>query len=314
MAAQDAVLRASSAVPSCPPFELIALNRPAVAARSALKAVAFNAGGGANVDGIASRLSRPPLADAGTILLCEASWRMPRHAQVKLASELAAALGMSFAFIPCFGRLDRGGEIRAVGNAILCAQPLDELRVVLLPNHQPRFTGYRMPGVPAGLAARISIVGRRLALAVVHLERRWDPVGRALQMERFLDALGADAPAVIGGDLNTTTVDMDGRWALAQAGAALLLSPRRFQDPRPYEPLFGRLHERGFSIDGANVPRAPTFTPSRLVPPLWRPKLDWLAARGLAPVEGSAAVVPAHTSGFGRRVSDHDFVVCEFRL
>jgi hypothetical protein len=53
---------------------------------------------------------------------------------------------------------------------------------------------------------------------------------------------------------------------------------------------------------------------SRLVPPLWRPKLDWIAARGIRPVKGSAAVVSARTSILGRRVSDHDFVMCEFRL
>ncbi len=313
MAVQNAVLRASSAAPSGPPFDLIALNRPAVAARSALKIAVFNAAGGAKVERIVELLGRPPLADAGTILLCEASWRMPRHGRVKLASELAAALGMSFAFIPSFGRLERSGEIRAVGNAILCAQPLEQHRVVLLPNQGPRFAWYRMPGVPAGLAVRVEVAGRPLTIAVVHLERRWNPAGRALQMGEFLDALRSDNPAVIGGDLNTTTVGMSGRWGMARAGAMMLLRPRRFREPRPYEPLFEHISEHGFAIEGANVPHAPTFTPTRLVPPFWRPKLDWIAARGIAPVAGSAAVVPAHGLGLGRRVSDHDFVLCEFR-
>lgn len=313
MAVQEAALEAPPR--AGPPFELIKLNRPAVAARSPLRAVVFNAGGGADVAGIAACLSRAPLADAGTILLCEASWRVPRHGGVRLASELSAALGMSFAFLPSFGRAEGGGEIRAVGTAILCARPLDNLRVILLPEHRPHFAGFhRMPGAPAGLAARIREEGRELTLAVVHLERRWNPAGRALQMERFLDALGADNPAILGGDFNTTTIDMGMRWALARAAAAMLLHPRRFRAPRPYEPLFERLGARGFAIDAANVAHAPTFTPSRLVPPLWRPKLDWIAARGLAPVAGTAAVVPAHTSRFGRRVSDHDFVLCEFRM
>lgn len=315
MAVQETALEALPEAFSGPTFEPIALKRPAAAARSPLKAVVFNAGGGANVAAIARCLSRSPLADAGTILVCEASWGMPRHRWVKFAPELAEALGMSFVFVPSFGRAESGGEMRAVGNAILCSHPLDDLRVVPLPHHRPQFLGYhRMPGVPMAVAASVSVGGRRLRVAVAHLERRWNPAGRALQMERLLDALRAETPAVVGGDLNTTTVGMDGQWSLARAAAMILLRPQRFREPQPFEPLFERLRVHGFAIEGANVAGRPTFAPSRLVPPLWRPKLDWIAARGLAPVAGSAAVVPAHTSGFGRRVSDHDFVVCEFRL
>jgi hypothetical protein len=133
-------------------------------------------------------------------------------------------------------------------------------------------------------------------------------------MERFLGALAADNPVVIGGDLNTTTLDMGVRAALVRAGATMLVRPRRFRAPQPYEPLFERLRGHGFVLDGANVARAPTFAPSRLVPPQWRPKLDWIAARGLTPVAGSAAVVPAQAARWGPRISDHDFVVSEFRM
>ena len=146
------------------------------------------------------------------------------------------------------------------------------------------------------------------------IAQRWDPEGRAQQMEDFLSAIGNDAPVIIGGDLNTTTIDMDRRYELLRAAVAIVLRPRRFHAPQPHEPLFDRIKEHGFSIEGANVPSVPTFTVSRLVPPLWRPKLDWIAARGIQPVNGSAAVVPARTSILGRRVSDHDFVMCEFRL
>lgn len=305
---------APSAAVSGPPFELIALNRPALGSRSVLKVAVLNAAGGADVRGIVACLSRPPLSDAGTILLCEASWRVPHYGRVKLAPDLAEVLRMSFAYVPAFGRREPGGEIRAMGNAILCAHPLDDLRATMLPDARPRITLSRMPGVPTALTATVDNAGRRLTVAVVHLERRWDPVGRALQMGKFLDALGGANPAIVGGDLNTTTTVTDGMRELARAAAALLVNPRRFHSPQLYEPLFAHLSRNGFVIEGANVPRAPTFTPSGLVPRLWRPKLDWLAARGLSPVAGSAAVVAAQTSRFGRRVSDHDFVVCEFRL
>jgi len=68
--------------------------------------------------------------------------------------------------------------------------------------------------------------------------------------------------------------------------------------------------EAGFDTAGANVAGTATFTPSRLVPPILRPKLDWLALRGLKPVTGSAAVVPARMSLFSPRFSDHDFIMC----
>jgi endonuclease/exonuclease/phosphatase family metal-dependent hydrolase len=314
MAIHDAARQISTAVSSKPPFEPMALNRPAVNSRSALKVAVLNARGGADLDAIAARLARPPLADAGTLLLCEASWRMPRHRLVEFAPALASALKMSFAFLPSFGRDRGGGEFHAIGNAILCAQPLADFRAVALPQPPFRFQRWHMIGVHQGLLASIDVDGRRVTMGVVHLERLWDPEGRGLQMERFLSEIGDDAPVVIGGDFNTTTMDMDRRWGLLRAAAAIALRPQRFREPRQHEPLFDRIRDHGFSIEGANVAGAPTFTVSGLVPALWRPKLDWIAARGIQPVEGSAAVVPARTSILGRRISDHDFVLCEFRL
>jgi endonuclease/exonuclease/phosphatase family metal-dependent hydrolase len=164
------------------------------------------------------------------------------------------------------------------------------------------------------LFASINVDGRRVTMGAVHLERIWDPQGRARQMEDFLSAIGNEAPVIIGGDFNTTTVDMDRRWQMLRACVAIALRPGRFRRPEPHEPLFDRLEEHGFSIEGANVPGVATFTFSRMVPPRWRPKLDWIAARGIEPVKGSAMVVPARTSILGRRVSDHDFVLCEFRM
>jgi endonuclease/exonuclease/phosphatase family metal-dependent hydrolase len=314
MAVHDAARRASTSVSSGPTFAPMALNRPPVAARSALKVAVLNAAGGADFRAILGCLTRPPLADAGTLLLCEASWRMPKHRWVEFAPGLAAALKMSFVFVPSFGRVTADGQLRAIGNAILCAQPLEDFRAV--PLSRPPFKYYRHPliGTHQAVLASIKVDGRRVTMGVAHLERRWDPEGRERQMEDFLRATGNETPVIIGGDLNTTTLDMDRRYELLRAGAAIFLRPWRFREPRPHEPLFERIKEHEFSIEGANVPSVPTFTVSRLVPPLWRPKLDWIAARGIEPVKGSATVVPARTSLLGRRVSDHDFVMCEFRL
>ena len=117
MAIHDALRRDSTAISSVPPFAPMALNRPLVATRSPLKVAVLNARGGADFHAILACLSRPPLADAGTLLLCEASWRMPRHRWVEFAPGLAEALQMSFAFLPSFGRATKSGEFRAIGNA-----------------------------------------------------------------------------------------------------------------------------------------------------------------------------------------------------
>jgi endonuclease/exonuclease/phosphatase family metal-dependent hydrolase len=313
MAIHDAARHASTSISAGPTFAPMALNRPAVAARSALKIAVLNAAGGADFHAILACLTRPPLADAGTLLLCEASWRMPKHRWVEFAPGLAAALKMSFVFVPSFGRVTGDGKLRAIGNAILCARPLEDFRAV--PLSRPPFKSYRHPlvGTHQAVLASVKVDGRSLTMGVAHLERRWDPEGRERQMDDFLGAIGHEAPAIVGGDLNTTTMDMDRRLSLLRAAAAITLHPRRFREPRSREPLFDRIKEHGFSIEGANVPGVPTFTVSRLVPPLWRPKLDWIAARGIQPVTGSAAVVPARTSILGRRVSDHDFVMCGFR-
>ena len=171
---------------------------------------------------------------------------------------------MSFAFLPLFGRVGGGGEVRAIGNAILCAQPLDGFRAVAL--SRPPFWFHPNPLVGAHQDSRdINVGGRRVTMGVAHLERRWDPEGRGRQMEDFLSAIGNETPVIIGGDLNTTTMDMDRRWSLLRAVAAIALRPRRFREPQPYEPLLERISAHRFSIEGANVPAVPTFTFSRLV-------------------------------------------------
>ena len=238
---------------------------------------------------------------------------MPKHGWVEFAPRLAAALKMSFVFVPAFGRVGRDGELRTIGNAILCAQPLEDFHAV--PLSKPPFKFYRHPlvGAHQAVLARSSST----AAASRWVSRTWSgdgiPRDAARQMDDFLSAIGNEAPVIIGGDLNTTTIDMDRRCELLRAAAAIVMHPRRFREPRPHEPLFERIKEHGISIEEANVPGVPTFTVSRLVPPLWRPKLDWIAARGIRPVKGSATVVPARTSILGRQVSDHDFVMCEFR-
>jgi endonuclease/exonuclease/phosphatase family metal-dependent hydrolase len=295
-------------------FDPIVVNRPARAARPALKVVAFNAHGGRSFDGILRCLRRAPLADADLILLSEADWGLRRSARREIASELAAELHMSFAYLGEFGFRRGESDIYAfTGNAILSSHPLADVRGVPLPNVRLNWRIRRLVGAPAGLTATITVNHRRITVGVVHMNSRWHPEGRAHQMAEFLAALPSEGPALVGGDWNTTTLDLGSSSALFTEGWRLLLQPARLRTPERYEPLFDRLAQAGFEVRDVNVARKPTFTFSRAIPPILRPKLDWIAHRELRPVPNTAAIIRAQPSILSARVSDHDFVTCEVR-
>jgi hypothetical protein len=289
----------------------IVLNRPARAERRLLKVIAFNARGGRSLDKISALLHRPPLHDPDIILLSEMDWRMRRSGRRETAAQLAADLQMSFAYIGEFGLQRRDGEpVSFIGNAILSNRPLADVRVLPLASALSRRRIRWLLGGPAALVAKVVVNRRPLALGIAHLNSRWNPSGRELQLRQFLEGFPVGAPAIVGGDFNTTTVDLSSPASFIKVIALSLLQPYRFRNPQKWEPLFQHLREAGFDTTRANVSGRATFTPSRLVPPFVRPKLDWLALRGLEPIAGSAAVVPARMSFFSAAFSDHDFIVC----
>ncbi len=297
------------------PFQPIVLNRAAKPVGRVLKVVAFNAKGGARLDGILRCLQRAPLAGADLIFLCEADWRHERSAWREFAAELAAVLKLSFAFLAEFGVPVEAGESTTLkGNAILSSQPLQNAFAIPIPNRFVHRRLARMGGGPAGLVASIHLGGRPVTVGVVHLNSRWDPPGREAQMREFLAGLPPQGPAIIGGDWNTTTLGLHGRSAFMLAGCRFILQLRRLSDPRKWEPLFVRLAQAGFVIEHANAPGKRTFVPSRLVPPIIRPNLDWIAVRDLEPIRGSARALPARPGWSAPRVSDHDFIMCGVRV
>ncbi len=301
------------------PFAPIVVNRPARRLTSPFKVVIFNARGCPQPDAVAERLRHPPLAGAAIILLSEADWGLRRSEGRQSAAELAELLGMSFVFSPEFAfRRTQEHFSSFFGNVILSAMPLENVRIVPLPMFYDwtKRRRWKLPkatvklGQRGGVAAEINLGGRAVTLALAHLENRVGPQGRARQIVQFLDALPSDGPAVIGGDFNTTTVNLLDCRQCATTLAALPMHPRRLRAPEPWEPLFEILERAGFDYRTANAPLAPTYTLTGLVPRFLRAKLDWIGLRGLKALPGSARVVSAR-HGL-RRLSDHDFVVCEF--
>jgi endonuclease/exonuclease/phosphatase family metal-dependent hydrolase len=297
-----------------PAYEPIVENRPARDRRGPARVVLLNARGGARLDAIARCLSRAPLASASVVLLCEADLRTRRAYDREVARELAALLNMSYVFLPEFAIRLRDGRIHGyLGNAILSAEPFEDVRAIPLPNPGPR-RGKRLAGATAGIIASARLGGQRLTIGVAHLNSRCDPAGRASQMAAYLAEFPEHGPAVFGGDLNTTTTELGNIAAFARTAVQMVANPRRFRSPQRYEPLFARLAERGLEIHGANVMNRATFTFARAVPRFMRPKLDWLATREVKPVRRSAAVVPSRASIFSPRASDHDFVMVDLDL
>src|SRR5262249_37007329 len=130
------------------------------------------------------------------------------------------------------------------------------------------------------------------------------------QIETMLESF-PDGPAIFGGDLNTTTVELTDPSSFRLVLREMLLNSKRFRYPQSREPLFARLSDAGFEIRGANADGRPTFTFVRPIPPWMRPKLDWIALRGLKPMPGSAMVIPARTGLLAQRASDHDFIAAD---
>lgn len=296
-------------------FAPVVVNRPAWPESDTLRVVAFNAQWGLKLDEIIARLRRPPLKGAGLLLLSEIDCNVRRSHNRDVAAEIAEALGMSFVYVPEFApRSQMPSPITFLGNAILSGYPLTQVHTVALPNYRMPRRLRRMAGMPHGGVATIKPNAQEITVSMAHLNSRTGPGGRETQIIKYLKGLPEIGPTIIGGDFNTTTVALVEPREVIKAMMLQALRPGRFRRPISHEPLFGRLAAAGFEIKAANAMGKGTFALSGAVPRWMRPKLDWLALRGVEAVPGSAAVVAAKTGTFGRRISDHDFVTCVVRV
>jgi endonuclease/exonuclease/phosphatase family metal-dependent hydrolase len=302
-------------------FEPMIENRPSTLAPGPLRVVAFNAQGGTRFDGIVQCFATEPLRSAAVILLSEMDLGTRRAGGRKVASELANALGMSCAYVPEFGLVSSSGEIKSfLGNAILAREPMENVTAIPLPRVSnrlgvPRSLGrVRREGSQVAIVATIKVRGKNVHVSVAHLDSRTSPAGRDRQIASMLESFPSNGPAIFGGDLNTTTVELVNPASFKIVLRQMILASKRFRHPQSYEPLLSRLGAAAFEIRGANAEGRATFTFARMVPPWMRPKLDWIALRGLEPVTGSARVIPARPGFFAARVSDHDFITVDVAI
>ncbi|KJZ20674.1 endonuclease/exonuclease/phosphatase family protein [Loktanella sp. S4079] len=248
------------------------------------------------------------------VLVSEADKGMARTGQRNTMADMAAALGMHYAFGVEFHELDLGGVTERAfcrddynalgwhGNAILSRAPFERLEQIRLDDHGHWFAPDQNasdPGQPRvggrmALAAVIRVDRKDICFVSTHLESNADAAHRDRQMHVLLDAVAAfagDMPVIIGGDLNTGNhLPPDFRW----------------QD----ETLFETATRRGFHWDA----NADGFTtrPSLITPhPDRRMKLDWFCCRG---VVGQNPRIISSLSRSGRPLSDHDVVTAQFQF
>jgi endonuclease/exonuclease/phosphatase family metal-dependent hydrolase len=254
-----------------------------------LRIAAWNVRRGARFDAVLGALREDGvLARADVLLLTEIDCGLGRSGNRNVARELAAALGMSYAFAPSYLTLeDDWGENGAgvpnttalAGTAILSRAAIRWAEGVEVPVARDKFSSSeRRLGCKRALLVELDAPRGPILVAACHFDSNASPRQRAGQLAAVLDRLDGRAgaisagqpalvPAVVGGDFNVSTHD------LSSAGAALLdalgkllgpgvartidgyMTPERGRE----RPLFELLAARGFACEGFNDRSRPTY-------------------------------------------------------
>lgn len=263
------------------------------------------------------------------LLASEMDCGMSRSAQSHTTQALANALGWHWVYGIEFIELGTGSpweqnqpaadatnDCGLHGNAILSRYPLDAIRLIRYENgdgewwHR-RWNEPRLGGRMALIASIHSAYGP-VQLVSTHLESNSHPMHRASQMSELLDAIDPSIATVVGGDLNTNTLDVQAvsdifrtRQLLQQA------DPTRFLQPEPYEPLFTVLANAGYRKGTANTNEATQRPRERGYPKPPFGRIDWLFVRGC--LAANPRTVPA-LDHQGATISDHELIATEILL
>jgi len=246
--------------------------RGAAPARPRYRFVAWNVERGARFEGQVDALrSHPYLRESDVLLLTETDAGMARSGNRAVPRELAQALGMHYAFVPCYLNLTKGSgleydlpganDLGLHGNAILSRYPLHNVRPIFLENGVDIMASReKRIGRQAAVAADIHFPDRTVTAVSVHLDAQSTQRHRYLQLRDVLDGLEGCRAVVLGGDWNTSTYNSSraihailGFWLRVLMGVDNVIRNHYLHPYRHFEKdLFGLLEERGFDYRGAN--------------------------------------------------------------
>ncbi|MYB40195.1 endonuclease [Candidatus Saccharibacteria bacterium] len=294
-------------------------------AKQDVKVVAWNIERGGQL-----RLQAELLAglDADIVLLSEADYGMARSDQRHTAAELAAALGCGYVYGVEFLELGLGSlresescagltnDVGYHGNAILSRLELKRPALVRLEQTGAWFGeikdgDQRRIGGRMACLATIEVGGVDVAFASVHLEDRATMAERGRLMEVLIDCIeeyAPQAPAVIGGDLNTFSFDREAMYGpLGDVRRAFAADPGRLLHPTEHEPLFVLAEGRGYDWQSCNLLGEPTqrlkSTPLSIRS---GKKIDWFLTRGLK--ASAPRVIDATPRDIAWYLSDHELI------
>jgi endonuclease/exonuclease/phosphatase family metal-dependent hydrolase len=185
-----------------------------------VRVVAWNIERGKRLAGIVRALKfHSQLRAADVLLLTELDYGMARTANRFVAREIAEAVGLNYAFAPCYVALNKGSGLESEvegqnalalhGNAILSRFPLLRAHSIALPNGKDKMRGKeKRLGSQRAVVADVGHPTGTFRAVSLHLDAHSTQGHRARQMRLVLEHLAQlqpQLPTVIGGDWNTTT-------------------------------------------------------------------------------------------------------------
>jgi endonuclease/exonuclease/phosphatase family metal-dependent hydrolase len=247
-----------------------------------IRATAWNIERGRRLDGIIRALGEDELmSGSDVLLLTELDYGMARSGNRHVAREVAEALGMAYAFAPCYVNLSKGsglesgaeGENREAlhGNAILSRWPISAARSVALPNGKDKMRGReKRLGSQRAVVCDIEHPAGLFRAVSLHLDAHSSQRHRRRQMRvvlDYLDGLKPSSPVLLGGDWNTSTYNSSraaysiaGFFRRVLMGVGHVIENHYLKPERLFERgLFRELERRGYAYGRLNQPGAGTL-------------------------------------------------------
>jgi len=240
--------------------------------QSRYRFLAWNVERGIELEGqVEAFRSHPYLSTCDVLLLTETDVGMARSGNRAVAQEMARALGMHYAFVPCYLNLVKGAgveyhvegenELGLHGNAVLSRYPIHRVRAIHLQNGIDKMAGReKRLGCQTAVAADIEFPNYQVTAVSVHLDANSTQRHRRDQMQDVIAGLDASRPAIIGGDWNTTTYNTSrafhairGFWLRVFMGVDNVIQNHYLHPYKRFEKdLFQLLEARGFEYSACN--------------------------------------------------------------
>lgn len=250
--------------------------------RPSIRVSAWNIERGLKVDGIVRVLQRHPvLKESDIFLLTELDYGMVRTGNRFVAREIAEAVGLRYAFAPCYLNLEKGSGLEKRldgdntqalhGNALFSRYPLSDVHSIALPNGKDKMKGKeKRLGCQRAVVATVAHPLGKVRAVTLHLDAHSSQKHRRRQMKIVLDSvetLRPRLPVVIGGDWNTTTYNSSralysilGYCRRVVMGVRNVVHNHYPHPDRWFERrLFGELKRRGYEYHNLNKPGACTL-------------------------------------------------------